>query len=189
MLRQAARCAALLCLSGLMLTSGLVLAESKPTEEQEVVATAVPENNLSLESFSIGLVGLEPSDPALVIGPPKPAPRLFTRRGFWDSAENTAFSASLITFAGMNVADYFLTREALKYPEAGETNPILRPIVKNAWAFALFKIGYITLNTLGLSRMHESDKPMAWVLSLATNLLVTLAVTHNMDQLNKAKNR
>ncbi len=186
--KQAVRCSAVLLLSGLMLTSGLLIAETKSAEEQ-VIATAVPENNLSLESLSPGLVGLEPKDVASVIPPALPTPRLSIRRSFWDAAENSLFATTLISFAGMNVADYFLTREALKYPEAGETNPLLRPIVKNAWTFALFKVGYITLNTLGLRSMHETDKPMAWALSLATNLLVALAVTHNISQLDKVKSR
>ena len=89
----------------------------------------------------------------------------------------------------MNVADYFLTREAMKYPGMSETNPLLRPIVNNGFTFALYKAGYIALDSYFLSKLHSSDKPLAWALSLASNLLVSLAVSHNIDQFSKVKGR
>jgi len=148
----------------------------------------MPQNNLSLASFSTSLEGLDLNLVAGLNPPTIFSPRLSVQRSFWDTAENSLFITSLVSFAGMNVADYFLTREAMAYPDAGETNPLLRPIVKNAVSFALFKAAYIALNTLGLNSLHQTDKPMAWALSLATNLLATLAVTHNLSQLNKVKN-
>jgi hypothetical protein len=188
MLKYPASLVAVLFLCGLISTCGLAWAATKEPITEQVVATAVPDNNLVLDVLSTNQAGLELIDPAPVIAASVPAARLSVPKSFWNSTENTLFTASLVAFAGMNVADYFLTREALKYPEAGETNPLLQPIVKNAVTFALFKIGYIVLNTTGLSSMHETDKPMAWALSIATNLLATLAITHNIHQLDKVKN-
>ncbi len=169
-------------LSCLLLTPSLVRAQAE-TGADELLQTAVPENNLSLETFRDGLKECDFESAA------KPSPRLPLpkRRSFWSTTETCLFGASLVSFAGLNVADYYLTKEALKYPGATEMNPVLGPIVKNSTAFALFKLGYIALNTFGLSSIHRTDKPLAWVLTVATNVLSILAVSHNLDQLKKLR--
>ncbi len=158
------------------------------TAGEEILSTSLPQNHLVFNAFVPTLEGIDEAktDPAAPLGP---APFLPPRPGFWRTAESSLFATSLISFAALNVADYFLTREALKYPETIETNPVLRPIVKNAATFALFKAGFVVLNTFGLAGLHRSDKPMAWVLSLATNVLVGLAVSHNLSQLEKVRTR
>ena len=184
------RCAANLLLGTALLCPSLRAQDqiNFSTADEEIISTALPENQLAFNAFAPALEGLAGpgSDPA--VQPLRPTPVL-TRPGFWSTAENSLFAASLISFAGLNVADYFLTREAMKYPETVETNPLMRPIVKNALTFALVKAGYIALNTFGLIGIHNSDKPMAWALSLATDVLATLAVTHNLRQLDKVKGR
>lgn len=158
-----------------------------PPDDEEILLTALPDNTLSLGTLSHGLEGL-----GLVSTPsfsPQPTAQIPVRAGFWTTAESGLFSASLVSFGAMNVADYFLTREAMKYPDMSETNPLLRPIVKNDFTFALYKAGYIVLNSYFLSRLHGNDKPLAWALSLASNLLVSLAVSHNLEQLDKVKGR
>ncbi len=162
--------------------------DSIATGAEEIVSTAMPGNHLVFNAFLPAIEGLKEAETDPAIPPLRPAPVL-TRPGFWTTAEGSLFATTLISFAGLNVADYLLTREALKYPETSETNPLLRPIVNNAAAFALFKAGFIALNTFGLAGLHRSDKPMAWVLSLATNVLVGLAVSHNLSQLEKIRNR
>jgi hypothetical protein len=188
MVKFSLRLTGILFLCGFLFISPDAMAATAASPE-ELVATPLPDNTLTFRLLASGLEGLEPglqgrfADQALV-----PRPQIPGGRSFWNTAENTLFGASLLAFAGMNVADYLLTRESLKYPEAGETNPILRPIVKNAVTFALFKAGYVALSALGLNSLHRNDKPMAWALSIASNVLVALAVSHNINQLNKVKN-
>lgn len=172
-----------LALAGFFVSPALLTAAAGPADEQ-IVVTAVPENQLNLGTFTGTLIGLSP----VMFNPQASArPSLGTTAGFWKTTENSLFITSLVSFAGLNVADYFLTREALKYPGAGETNPLLSPIVHNAALFALVKAGYIALNTVGGLSFHENDKPMAWAVSVATNLLAALAVSHNVSQIHKLK--
>jgi hypothetical protein len=186
------RCSVTLCLSAALACPNLWAAQandpiSLPAEE--IVSTPTPQSHLAFDVWAPVLAGLEAIGPEALASPIHPAPNLPAGPGFWNVAESSLFATTLLSFAGLNVADYFLTREALKYPETGETNPVLRPIVRNALTFALFKAGYIALNTLGLASLHRSDKPMAWALTMATNVLVVLAVSHNLTQLDKVKNR
>jgi hypothetical protein len=158
-----------------------------PPDGEEILLTSVPENTLNLQIFSCGIEGLGPIAPAGFA--PQPAVQTPVRAGFWTAAESGLFTASLVSFAAMNVADFFLTREAMKYPGMSETNPLIRPIVKNDFTFALYKTGYVALTSYLLGRLHASDKPLAWALSLASNLLISLAVSHNIGQLDKVKGR
>jgi len=156
-------------------------------DDEQILLTEPPDNTLSLGTLSGTLEGFGPaSGPRFSL---QTAPQIPVRASFWTTAESGLFTASLASFAAMNVADFFLTREALKYPGMSETNPLLRPIVKNDFTFGLYKTGYIFLNSYLLSRLHGNDKPLAWALSLASNLLVSLAVSHNIDQLNQVRAR
>lgn len=160
-------------------------ASTVPPDAEEILLTALPDNTLSLGTLSRGLEGLGlVSTPSLS---PQPTALIPVRAGFWTTAKSGLFAASLASFMAMNAADYFLTREAMKFPEVSETNPLLRPIVKNDIVFALYKAGYVVLDTFLLSRLHGKNKPLAWALSLASNILVSLAVSHNLEQLDKVK--
>jgi hypothetical protein len=162
-------------------------AATVPPDIEEILFTPLPDNALTPDTLSQVLAGLSLA-PAPVFSF-QPAAQIPIRAGFWTAAESGLFTASLASFAAMNVADFFLTREAMKYPSISETNPLIRPIVKNDFTFGLYKAGYIALNSYFLNRLHGSDKPLAWALSLASNLLISLAVSHNIQQLNKAKGR
>jgi len=43
--------------------------------------------------------------------------------------------------AALNIADYALTREALRYGGVAEGNPMMKNIVKNTYIFAAVKRG------------------------------------------------
>jgi len=182
-----------LCLAlaaSIVLASSPLWAEKTSTgrrDEEQILLTEPPGNTLSRDTLSRGLEGL-----GIVSTPSfssQAAPQIPVPGSFWTTAESGLFTASLVSFAAMNVADYFLTREAMTYPGMSETNPLLRPIVKSDITFALYKASYIVLNSYFLSRLHGNDKPLAWALSLASNLLVSLAVSHNLGQLDRVKGR
>lgn len=183
------RFAAILVCGALVCPNLMAQARDDISAGEEILSTSLPENHLVFDAFAPTLEGIDEAKTDPAASASSPAPYLRPRPAFWQTAESSLFATTLISFAALNVADYFLTREALKYPETIETNPILRPIVGNAATFALFKAGFVVLNTFGLAGLHRSDKPMAWVLSLATNVLVGLAVSHNLSQLEKVRTK
>ena len=103
--------------------------------------------------------------------------------------ESTLFDATLVTHALLNVADYFSTREALKYPGLREGNPLMQPFVKNDLAFAAVKIGLTTGNHFLLKNIYKKNKTLGWVVSITSNLLLSYVVAHNMELINQAGNR
>lgn len=103
--------------------------------------------------------------------------------------ENTLFTSSLITFTALNVADYFSTREALKYPGLEEGNPLMKPFVKNPYAFAAVKLGISALSYYSMKSLFKKDKRMAWVMSLASNLALSYIVANNFRMIHKAQGR
>jgi len=185
-------------LAGIFFLSGLILMPSPGrtavgaalgVDGEVIISTPLPDNALSFIALSGGWDELGIYSHFVSIAPDRSPAVLPIRKTFWKTAETSLFISSLISFAGMNVADYVLTREAQKYPESRETNPIFRPIVSNAWTLALYKIGSVSLNTLSLYNLYQHDKPVAWAISLVTNLLAALAVTHLAADLDKIKNR
>jgi hypothetical protein len=113
-----------------------------------------------------------------------PEIRLKTRK-----IESTLFTSSLITFTALNVADYFSTREALKYPGLEEGNPLMKPFVKNPYAFAAVKLSISTLSYYSMKSLFKKNKRMAWVMSLASNLALSYIVANNFRMIHKAQGR
>jgi hypothetical protein len=103
--------------------------------------------------------------------------------------ENTLFTASLVSFIGLNIADYVTTKKVLQQVGQEGVNPIYRPFTKNDYAFAIFKLGYTLMSCISLKSLHDTDKPMAWALSLISNFLVSYALAYNLEQLENSQNR
>ena len=54
----------------------------------------------------------------------------------------------MVAMVALNVGDFLSTSEALKYPGLAEGNPIMKPFVKNPYAFAAVKPGKSTESPL-----------------------------------------
>lgn len=99
------------------------------------------------------------------------------------------FDANLVIMVGLNVADYLSTKEALKYPGLEETNPLMRPFVKSPAAFAAIKAGSTVLTYLSFRAIFKRNKTMGWVLTTATNCLLSYVVANNMRLIQAARAR
>jgi hypothetical protein len=94
----------------------------------------------------------------------------FRGSGFSDSM----FTASLVSMVALNVADFFSTKACLKYPNLSEGNPLMKPFVKNAAVFAAVKGGLTIASFLGTKALYKHNKTLGWIVSLASNLALSL---------------
>lgn len=101
--------------------------------------------------------------------------------------ENTLFTSSLVTFAVLNVADYFSTRQALKYPGIQEANPFMEPFVKSPYVFAAIKLGSTVLGYYSMKKLFKKDKKIAWALSLVSNFVLSYVFVKNLQSIHKAQ--
>ena len=97
------------------------------------------------------------------------------------------FDANLVLMVGLNVADYVSTRQALKYPGLAETNPLMRPFVKSPAAFAAVKFGTTALAYLSMKAIFKRNRTVAWVMTTATNALLSYAVANNYRLIQGAR--
>jgi hypothetical protein len=97
------------------------------------------------------------------------------------------FDANLVLMLGLNVADYLSTREALKYPGLTETNPLMKPFVKNPTAFAAIKFGTTALTYLSMKAIFKRNKTVAWVMTTASNVLLSYVVANNYRLIQGAR--
>jgi hypothetical protein len=97
------------------------------------------------------------------------------------------FDANLALMVGLNVADYVSTRQALKYRGLEETNPLMRPFVKSPVAFAAVKFGTTALSYLSMRAIFKRNKTVAWVMTTATNCLLSYVVANNVRLIQAAK--
>jgi hypothetical protein len=111
--------------------------------------------------------------PSILQGKPKKNDRL----------SNSLFTASLLTFTALNIADYVSTVKALKHPCLEEGNPFMRPFTKNMIVFSAVKLGISTLDFYLLKNIYKKSKPLGWVLSIAANLAVSYVVSHNIRKI------
>jgi hypothetical protein len=103
--------------------------------------------------------------------------------------ESTLFEASLIANLALNVADYFSTREALKYDGLKEGNPLMKPFVKNDLTFAAVKIGMTMTNYFVMKKLFKRNKTLAWITSIVSNIALSYVVSSNMSHIYEARNR
>jgi hypothetical protein len=99
------------------------------------------------------------------------------------------FDANLVLMVGLNVADYFSTRQALKYPGLTEINPLMRPFVKSPAAFAAVKLGTTALSYLSMKAIFKRNKTVAWVMTTASNVLLSYVVANNFRLIQGARAR
>jgi len=152
------------------------------TETAMLPAKTIPVLNSEIASIRPGINRIGEAGLSLVVF--NPEIKLKTHK-----IENALFTSSLITFTALNVADYFSTREALKYPGLEEGNPFLKPFVKNPYVFAAVKLGISALSYYSLKGLFKKDKRMAWVMSLASNLALSYVVANNFRMIHKAQGR
>jgi len=103
--------------------------------------------------------------------------------------ESTLFEASLIANVALNAADYFSTREALKYEGLEEGNPLMKPFVKNDLTFAAVKIGMTMTNYFVMKKLFKRNKTLAWIASIVSNMALSYVVSNNMSHIYEARNR
>lgn len=116
------------------------------------------------------------------------ASQYFKSHDSFNKLEGTLFEASMVSLAVLNVADYLSTRQALKYGGLAEGNPLMKPFVKNEYAFAAAKVALTVGNYFLMKKIHKSNKPMAWALSLISNFAMSYVVASNMKMIEKARN-
>jgi hypothetical protein len=105
------------------------------------------------------------------------------------AAGKTLFDLNLVAMIGLNIADYLSTREALKYPGLHEFNPLMQPFIKSPAAFAAVKFGTTALTYLSMKALFKKNRTVAWVLTTASNVLLSYVVANNMQMIHQARAR
>ena len=98
-------------------------------------------------------------------------------------AENSFFTATLVSFTALNIADYLTTIKALQIPGLEEGNPVLRPFTKNIYLFTAVKVGMTALDFYILKSVHRKNKTLGWVLSIGSNLAMSYILAHNLRKI------
>jgi len=93
---------------------------------------------------------------------------------------DTLFNVNLATMVALNAADYFSTSACLKHAGLQEGNPLMKPFVKSPVLFAAAKIGITTVSYIALKSLYKKNKPLAWVVSFASNLALSYVVSNNI---------
>jgi hypothetical protein len=107
-----------------------------------------------------------------------------------EKLESAFFTSSLVAMAALNVADYLSTKQALKFPGLQEGNPLMKPFMKSPALFAAVKAGTTALSVWGMNKMfRKGNKTTAWVLTMASNFILSYVVSNNMRLIQKAKLR
>lgn len=101
--------------------------------------------------------------------------------------EKALFDANLVALVALNVGDYFSTREALKYPGLREANPLMQPFVKSPAAFAAIKVGTTVLTYWSMKALFKKNRTAAWILTTASNVLLSYVVASNMQRIHQAR--
>jgi len=103
--------------------------------------------------------------------------------------EKSLFEVSLAANLALNVADYFSTKEALKYEGLKEGNPFMKPFVKDDMTFAAVKIGLTVSNYFLVKNIYKRNKTLGWIVSIVSNLALSYVVSSNMAHIHEARNR
>lgn len=117
------------------------------------------------------------------------APTFIRREIGFKSVGDRLFDVSLYSLAALNVADYFSTREALRYPNLQEGNPLLKNIVKSPVAFAAVKIGVCAASYITLKGLYKKSKALAWFVSMASNFAMSYVVSNNMRLIDRVRGK
>jgi hypothetical protein len=129
------------------------------------------------------------AEPVPILSPQMAVPPRIPMFGPTIRPGKALFDANLVLMVGLNVADYLSTRQALKYPGLTETNPLMRPFVKNPAAFAAVKFGTTALSYLSMKAIFKRNKTVAWVMTTAGNVLLSYVVANNFRLIQGARAR
>jgi len=159
-----------------------------PSSEVLVATSLMPAPPFSLSAPPAPAPPIEAA-PGLVLSAPADfqIPRAIPSTRLGPPAGKALFDANLAIMIGLNVADYFSTKEALKYPGLEETNPLMKPFVKSPAAFAAIKIGTTALSYWSMKSVFKKNKTMAWIMTTASNVLLSYVVVNNMRLVQKAR--
>jgi len=102
-------------------------------------------------------------------------------------SSDSIFTTTLLMTIALNIADYALTKEALRYGGVAEGNPMMKNIVKNTYVFAAVKRGVCALNFYAMKELYKKNRTLAWVLTTVTNCAMTYVVANNIRVLSDAK--
>jgi len=111
------------------------------------------------------------------------------RRIKMQKLEKSMFTASLITFTALNIADYISTTQALKYGSLKESTPIMRPFTKNILLYTVIKLGLTVYADHYMKNLHKKNKKLAWIINMAANLALSYVVINNIRMIHKAQGR
>jgi hypothetical protein len=179
----------LIALAAFVISAGS-LAAFEPASEVLVMTALKPSTTLDIVALpEAGPVELLFEEPV-----PTPAPRFSipsTIPVFKPAMRSgkALFDANLVLMVGLNIADYFSTREALKYPGLTETNPLMKPFVKSPAAFAAVKLGTTILSYWSMKAIFKRNKTVAWIMTTASNALLSYVVANNMRLIQGARAR
>jgi hypothetical protein len=150
-------------------------------------------NTAIIPASSLSLSGILPM--ATPAAPPAPKINFVPQRefgGFFrgEKLESALFTSSLVAMTALNVADYLSTRQALKFSGLQEGNPLMKPFVKNPALFAAVKAGTTALSVWGINKMfRKGNRTTAWVLTMASNFMLSYVVSNNMRLIQKTRLR
>jgi len=99
------------------------------------------------------------------------------------------FEASALSLVALNIADYFSTREALRYPGLQEGNPLMKNVVKDSTKFAAVKIGVAVACYISLKSLYKKNRTLGWAVSVLSNFAMSYVVSNNLRLINWAKSR
>jgi len=113
----------------------------------------------------------------------------YQRRLKLEKIEKSFFTASLVSLLALNVADYISTKKALKYEGVFEGNPFLKPFANNDLAFLAVKAGLTVGNHFLMKKLYKTNKPLAWVISIAGNFFMSYVVVNNFKIIQNMNRR
>jgi hypothetical protein len=168
---------------------GFALASDAPAKSLTLMALGPPRVFVLQDLPAPGLTALKADE--LVFAPQTSLPGMNPLGGFRPAgnAGKALFDLNLLAMVALNIADYASTREALKYPGLRESNPLVAPFAKSPAAFAAVKIGTTALTYWCMKALFKKNRTVAWVLTTASNVLLTCAVANNLQMIQRAKAR
>jgi hypothetical protein len=163
-------------------------------KDKNIVLHLTPLENHSLISFeSIQFIetGDNPQKIKLYFSPKKIDSQLKTRKFSpikYNDSQCPFYTTSLITLTCLNIADYYTTVKALKYEHLKESNPVMRPFTKNTFLYSTVKLGLTVYNYYFLKKLYQSNKKLAWAVSIVANFALTYVVASNIRMIDEAQN-
>ena len=157
--------------------------------EEVLVATAIDRPAVHDISSTPSLASADVKPAETIIVAQAVLPGLRPPHEFRPPADNekALFDLNLLALVSLNVADYVTTRQALKYPGLYEANPMMRPFAKSPAVFTAVKAGTTILSYLGMRALFKKNRTAAWVVTTATNLFLSYAVSSNLQKIHQAR--